>query len=154
LWKAYLDAKEQMEIVYSASSSFYHLEDEGTPFLPAVPERLRSLLARGNELFREYEQFKTEAEQAAQDAAWAYVSHVADLNRGDQIEADGYRGRETFHCWHAWADEPDPRDFQIHGPVARKDGSPGKRSSGMTKLFSDDWTLVGRAREAWPPQSV
>ena len=149
LWKAYLLAKRQMEIVYGVSMNFYQLDRDLELAESELPERLRSLLLQGRNLLADYEAFRAEIDAAWHSAAWAYVGYVADLHYGDQVEVSAHGAKVIFHCRQAVAEDADPSDFRISGPVARKDGSPGKRSYDTANLFSDDWRLVGRARAAW-----
>jgi hypothetical protein len=156
LWHNYLRARRQHEIVWEASSRFCRLEDD-LPIPDAeLPQSLRLLLGRGQDLLADFESLRATSDAEWNSAAWAYAGYVVDLNYGDQVEVSSSAGKVIFHCCHLQMDDAsdgsDPADLCISGPVARKDGSPGKRSNGWAKLFSDEWKLVGRARPEWIDQ--
>jgi hypothetical protein len=156
LWDAYLNAMKYRDIVYELSSRFYRLDNELEVSEATLPEALASLVHRGKELLADYEKLRAEANEAWNSAAWEYVAHAVDLNFGDQIEIDSPKGKMIFHCRYLQpednSDERDPAKLCVSGPVARKDGSPGKISYGSAKLFSDEWKLAGRARPEWLQQ--
>ncbi len=158
LWQTFLRATRQMDTVSQLYGPFQQLDQELPPPQPQSPEQLRSLLRRCSELVADYGTVRSDVTTARQSAAWAYVSYVADVHYGDQVQAIAPWDRSKviiFHCCEISVDEPldtnelVPADVRLLGPAARKDGSPAKVLYGATDLFSDDWKLVGRAQPKW-----
>ncbi len=132
---------------------FYHLDGDLPVPEAELSEALLSLLQRGRSVLADYEALRAESDAAWNFSAWAYATHVADLHCGDQVEVNSPNGKVIFHCRYLqpddYSDGFDPSALCMSGPVSRKDGSPGKKSNGSAKLFSDEWKLAGRARPEW-----
>ena len=80
-----------------------------------------------------------------QKAAAASPQFARDQPKYDRAKRHNYAHLQMDDA----SDASNPADLYISGPVARKDGSPGKRSYARAKLFSDEWRLTGRARQDW-----
>jgi hypothetical protein len=144
LWEAFLDAWKHRNNAYAVSYLFSYSSFEAFTFDHPVSEALSSLLKRTKEVSDAFDQFEEETDRAYQLAAWQYATDTFNLRQGDQIQIVRDGKPLMIFCDRLRSDEGELSDFWVSGPIARKDGSPGKNDYSIP-LTQVDWKIVPKA---------